>query len=184
MISVTFLHFLFFSSNFYHPQKLPEGNFFTGVCPSFCSEESPCVHYPWCIEAWVPQIQDMRTTPCYWHLVVITWDIFKRVTYPPPPPSVLMSTVRLASGRYASYWNAVLSLHLSFLLKPDRVRFPFEVHYYQDQSRANLNVVYFAHLFNENSSCEIQNNINVQVKKADPIIRWIFEFSFCILFKT
>ena len=78
-------------------------------------------------------------------------------------------TLTLASGRYASYWNAVLSLHLSFVLKPDRVRFPFEVHYYQNQSRANLNVVYLLfHLFNENSFFETQKNIDVQVKKAGP----------------
>ena len=38
-----------------------------------------------------------------------------------------------------------------------------------DQSHANVNVVYLLfHLFNENSSCEIQNNIDVQVKKAGP----------------
>ena len=47
---LAFLHFVV-TRRFYHPPtKLREGNVFSCVCPSFCSQTGvPCEHYPWCI---------------------------------------------------------------------------------------------------------------------------------------
>ena len=64
----------------------------------------------------LPMILNTRpTTPPptrYWHQVVITGDMFQLVhlrTYPPPPSHWYWHlVVTTESGRYASYWNAVL----------------------------------------------------------------------------
>ena len=104
----------------YRPQtKLWEGHIFTCVRLWFCSGGSPCDHYTWCIWTWKPPpIPDMGSNLCYWHLVVITGDLFKLVhlkTYLPRTKIQWwpLEHVWLASGRAAWYWNAVF---LHFLL--------------------------------------------------------------------
>ena len=62
-------------NEFYRPPtKLWEGNYFTGVCLSFCSKVPvwPLLMMHWTLlcSAW---------PPCWWHLVVIARDLFKIV---------------------------------------------------------------------------------------------------------
>ena len=46
--------------------------------------------------------------PCYWHLVVITGNLFKFVHLRPYHPPIMTSSGGHWSGQYTSYWNAVL----------------------------------------------------------------------------
>ena len=58
-------------------------------------------------DIWTPALP-----PCLWHLVAIIGDLFQFVhwtsLYRPPGTNIwwLQKYVQLASGRYASYWNA------------------------------------------------------------------------------
>ena len=97
-------------------------NVFTGICqfPDWRtgSRDFRCDYYPWCIWphcTYPPRHKTWGPTPsCYWHLVVITGDLFKLVhlrTYPLPPPLLTPSGDywNTYSWQFASYCNASLS---------------------------------------------------------------------------
>ena len=116
---------------FYRPQtKLCQGNVSTGIClftggrgdpmwplpimhrttlylqpPPTCNLVPPLPPPPDMGPGYLPL--------CYWHLEVITGDLFKLVhliTYPPPrtPPLVATETCKVGKRAYTSYWNVVL----------------------------------------------------------------------------
>ena len=57
-------------------------------------------------------IRPSTLPPCYWHLVVITGDLFKLVHWGPRNSiwwwQLKLKPVWFPSGQYASYWNAIL----------------------------------------------------------------------------
>ena len=88
--------------------KLWEGNVFTGVCPSFC---------PWgdignitCIMGIGHTVGTYPPPPAsdiWWSSLETCSILF--TSGPIHPPAVLTSSGGHRSGRYASYWNALLT---------------------------------------------------------------------------
>ena len=120
LVNLKWQHNLDSIINFYRTQtKLWEGNVFTGVCLSTGGSHGaldlmvptpPTFDLGTYPSPWIP---NMGPTHCYWHLMVITEDLFKLVhlrTYTLPPPNwdlvVTTKTCTFASEWYASYWNA------------------------------------------------------------------------------
>ena len=105
------------------PTEFREGNVFSCVCLSFClSTMGPCVTITYdtlYLTVHPHPISDLGPhlvlSPCYWHLVANTVDLFKLVDLriPPPPSNICwwpLKHVRFASKRNTSYWNAFLFL--------------------------------------------------------------------------
>ena len=86
----------------------------------------------WKVEIqWLFIILHIIPPPCYWHLVVITGDLFKIVQvgyHAPPHPAprnniwrwpLRLKHVRFPSEWYASYWNAFLLILVYFQCHTD-----------------------------------------------------------------
>ena len=89
------------------PTKLRECNVFSCVCLSVHSG-SPCGDYPWCIGNHCTGIPpDLHVQTC------LTWtSLYRDPTSQTCSNLFIMKHIRLASGRWTSYWNAFLFEYL------------------------------------------------------------------------
>ena len=95
--------------------SLGEGNVFTVVCLLFCWRGPmwplPMIHwdgYPThpCYSHLVVTFGDMRPTHCSWHLVAITGDLLKLVSFEDLPPSPLSVLISSSDHQNTYSWQA------------------------------------------------------------------------------